>query len=220
MKAVDPKIVQEIDRRTMEDFLFPRLILMENAGREVAKESIIFFKPKKIILFCGGGFNAGDGLVAARYLFEYAQKITVILTSQEDRLKSETKTNLEILKKLGVKIINLTEFENFQNFILKEKSDLIIDAMIGIGLKSQIEGFLKEVIEEINKKKTKVVSIDIPSGLSAQTGDICGVSIKAELTVTFTFPKKGMYIGHGPEYCGKIKVVNIGIPQKIIKEVL
>ena len=220
MKAVTPGVIQEIDRKAMEDFLFPRLILMENAGRRVAEKCLAFCRPKKLISFCGAGFNGGDGLVATRYLREYMQQTTVMLTSKEDKLKSETKTNLEILKKLGTDIVNLTALRNFKSFISKLKGDLIIDAMVGIGLKSQIKGFLKEVIEQINKKRIKVASVDIPSGLSAQTGLICGAAVKANMTVTFTFPKTGMYMGQGPKYCGEIKTVDIGIPQKIIKETL
>jgi len=220
MKAVEPRIIQEIDRMAMEDFLFPRLVLMENAGRQVAEKCLAYFKPKKIILFCGCGFNGGDGLVSARYLLRYAKKITVVLTGKENGLKNETKTNLEILKKLGVRIIKPANFNDLKRFILKEKSDLIIDALIGIGLKLKIEGFLKNLIEEINKNNAKVASVDIPSGLSAETGIACGASVKADLTVTFTFAKKGMLASCGKKYCGKIEVVDIGIPQKIIKEVI
>ncbi|MFH1856669.1 MAG: NAD(P)H-hydrate epimerase [Candidatus Omnitrophota bacterium] len=79
---------------------------------------------------------------------------------------------------------------------------------------------MKEVIMEINNKKLRVVSVDIPSGLSAQTGDTRGASIKASMTVTFTFPKTGMYLSQGPEHCGKIVAADIGIPQRIIKEVI
>jgi NAD(P)H-hydrate epimerase len=220
MKAIDPQIIQEIDRRAIEDFFIPRLVLMENAGRQVAENCLRFFKPKEVLVVCGAGYNGGDGLVATRYLSEYVREIKVILVSEEDRLKEETKVNLEILKRLNINIINLSSFRNSNHFNLGEKTTLIIDAIIGIGLKSQIKGFLKEIIDEINKKRMKVISVDIPSGLSAKDGSICGGCIRADMTVTFTFAKKGMFIGDGPRCCGKIRVVDVGIPQRIIREVL
>ena len=220
MKAVDPQTIQEIDRRAIEDFLLPRLVLMENAGRQVAEYCLRFFKPKKVISVCGSGFNGGDGLVASRYLLEKVEKVKVMLVSEESKLKNETKINLEILKRLKVDIVNLIPNENKNTFNLKEESDLIIDAIIGIGLKSQIKGSLKEIINGINRNRAKIISVDIPSGLSAQSGATCGACIKADMTVTFTFAKKGMLMVEGPRCCGEVKVVDIGIPQKIIEEAL
>lgn len=219
MKGVAPDIIQEIDRKAIEYFLLPRLVLMENAGRLVAENAINVFKPQRVTVICGCGFNGGDGLVAARYFCDYVKEVKVILLGGENKLKAETKINLEILKKLKVDIIKPDTAVEFKTAV-SQKVDLIIDAIIGIGLKSEIKGFVKEVIEEINRKKTKVLAVDIPSGLSAWDGTVNGAVIKADLTITFTFPKTGMYLAEGPKHCGRIKAVDIGIPRKIIKEVI
>lgn len=219
MKDISPDIIQEIDRRAIENFLLPRLVIMENAGRQVAENAIKVFRPKKVIVVCGCGFNGGDGLVAARYFLDYAKEASVILLGGENKLKEETRINLEILKKLKVDIIKPESAGEFKTAV-SQKVDLIIDAIIGIGLKSEIKGFLKEAIEEINRKKTRVAAVDIPSGLSAWDGTVNGAAVKADLTITFTFPKTGMYLAEGPTHCGRIKVVGIGIPRKIIKEVI
>ena len=98
-----------------------------------------------------------------------------------------------------------------------KKSRIIVDAIFGVGLNRDIEGPFKSVIEKINRSKASVISVDVPSGLDATTGKIHGVCVRAKTTVTLSFPKKGFFINEGPRQVGKIIVVDIGIPQKILQ---
>jgi hydroxyethylthiazole kinase-like uncharacterized protein yjeF len=204
--------ILKIEKETEEKFGISHLILMENAGREsfyVLKKEIKNIKSKKFLIFCGKGNNGGDGFVIARYLFNFGAPLSVYHFGNPEEFTEISFKNYQILNKLGVDTksifsLKLDEFEN---------NDIIIDAILGIGIKGEIKGEIREVIELINKNKKFVVSVDIPSGLDADTGEIHGVCVKADLTISMGFLKKGFYFDKGPEYTGKIKVVDIGFPK-------
>lgn len=202
-----------LDIKSEEKFGLSVLVLMENAGRTVAEEIIKIIKPKKsIAIFCGRGNNGGDGFVAGRHLLARRIKPDIFLAGKIDEVKNEAKTNLEIILRLKQKVIEIDE----KNLGLIKKRisryDLIIDALLGIGLKGKVRGIYWDLIETINQTKVFVLSVDIPSGLDANNGKILGNCIKADKTVTFVAKKKGMVQGAGPKYCGKVVVKDLGIP--------
>lgn len=204
--------IKEIEEITEKKYGISRLILMENAGRNVAEEveKIMKDRRKKIGIFCGKGNNGGDGFVAARYLFNHGFEVNVFYIPEEKKFSEITVKNFKILKNLGVKIIPLEN--NFKNMLKLERYNLIIDAILGTGIKGEVRGMAFNLIEYINRKRALKVCVDIPSGLNADTGEICGVAVKGDITVSFGFAKKGFYLKKGPEYCGKIKIVDIGFP--------
>ncbi len=204
--------ILKIERETEEKFGISTLILMENAGREsfyVLRREIRDIKNKKFLIFCGKGNNGGDGFVIARYLFNYGVPLSVYYFGSPEEFTEISFKNYKILNNLGVDTQNVfsLKLEEFKY------NDIIIDAILGIGIKGEIKGEIKKVIELINKHKKFVVSVDIPSGLDADTGEIHNVCVKSDLTISMGFLKKGFFVGKGPEYTGKIKVVDIGFPK-------
>ncbi len=214
MKTVSVKQIQELDRLAIEDYGIPSIVLMENAGREVAAEVIRQVRKVKnpaVCIVCGLGNNAGDGFVAARYLISRGIKTRVFLAGRGKLLKDDAAVNHRILKKLKCPI---RELQRLDRTIISRMAaaDVVIDAVFGIGLNREVRGLFRTVIEAINQKAKCVVSVDIPSGLDGTTGGIYGVCVKANKTVTFSFPKKGFFTGRGPRQTGKVFVVDIGIP--------
>lgn len=207
MKTVSVKEMQELDRTAIKERGIPSIALMENAGRavsEIALSELKDIKDKKVAVFCGGGNNGGDGFVAARHLFNKGVKINVYLISKRSDLKNDPEINARLLEDIGVEICEISG-------PISVDSDLIIDAMFGIGLKGEVKKPAKDIIIDLNKKSIPVISVDVPSGLDADTGEILGVAIKAGVTVTMQFPKQGFYKNKGLEYTGKIIAVDIGI---------
>lgn len=207
IKTVSVKEMQELDRKAIEEKGVLSIALMENAGKavsEIALSGLKSIKNKKVTVFCGCGNNGGDGLVAARCLFNKGVKADVYLIGKRADLKNDSKTNAYLLEDAGVKICEISR-------PLSIDSDLIIDAIFGIGLRGEVRNPAKDIIIDLNKRPIPVISADVPSGLDADTGKALGVSVKADITVTMQFPKRGFYKNKGPEYAGKIIVADIGI---------
>ncbi len=207
MKAVSRSEMQELDRRTIEDFGVPSIVLMENAGRgvkDVALNMLGRGLRKKVAIFCGPGNNGGDGFVAARYLVRQDIEVDVYIIGQKSRIKNGSKINLDILEKLGIVANELLSLPRVDY-------ELIIDAIFGIGLKGKVKGPTKDIIKDLNKCGIPILSVDVPSGLDADTGEVLGDAVKAKKTVTMQCPKKGFYINKGPEHAGEVVVVDVGI---------
>ncbi len=203
MKSVSVAEMQELDRKAIEDIGIPSIVLMENAGRGIS-EYVQNLAVKRVAIFCGTGNNGGDGFVTARHLFRYGLEVDVYIVGGAFRIKNDPLINLNILKKIGVKIQEIDRPIDF-------KADLVIDAVFGIGLKGEIREPVRSIIKSLNETKIPIVSIDVPSGVNADTGEILGEAVKAKKTITMQFSKKGFYINKGPEYTGEVIVVDIGI---------
>jgi ADP-dependent NAD(P)H-hydrate dehydratase / NAD(P)H-hydrate epimerase len=205
---------KSLDKKALEKFGVATLVLMENAGRAIMEEAlkIIKNKPGKIILFCGTGNNGGDGFCAARHILAEGFKPQVYLVGRMRDVENEAKINLNILLKLKQKI---TEIKPGNPGLLKNKigsASLIIDALLGVGVKGPIRPAYQKVIDLINASGVYVLSVDIPSGLDATTGKVLGRCIRADKTVTFFCKKRGMACTEGEGACGRILVRTIGLP--------
>lgn len=202
-----------IDIKAQDKFGIPALLLMENAGRAVAEEALKTSGNRRAIaIFCGKGNNGGDGFVAARQLLAYGIRPDVFLAGKVSEVEDEARFNLDILQKLRQRIIAVEE-ENLAKVEKKiAKYNLIIDALLGVGLSGQVRGIYGGLIALMNNSEAYILSVDIPSGLDATTGKVLGCAIKADKTVTFVAKKRGMVIGDGPKYCGRIVVRDLGIP--------
>ncbi len=197
---------QLFDKNAQQKLGISSLVLMENAGRSVAEEALKMLRGKKrVVVVCGVGNNGGDGLVAARHLLNAGVKVEVYLLGEPSKLKPDPKTNFNIL----IKMETATFRRRFPGRL--KKVDLIIDAIFGIGIKSDVRSPVSNVIEFINRSRRPVLSVDVPSGLDADTGNVLGVAVKARKTVTFVASKKGFSKADGPKYCGKIEVRDIGV---------
>lgn len=209
--------LQELDERVVKEFHIPTEILMENAGKAVAKESLkILQKTSKtgtVLVICGGGNNGGDGFVAARHLKEKGMNVSVILLKPKESLRNASLSNFYRIKSLNISYEVLPQKEQIENQI--KNASLIIDAVFGTGFKGKTEGIFYDTIKLINSSKKSVISVDIPSGLNADTGEAQGVSVKADTTVTFAALKKGFLNENAKQYTGKIIVVDIGLPKSL-----
>ena len=181
---------------------------MQKAGNCVFEFINNNFKSKKpIIVLCGPGNNGGDGFVVAKRLMEGGYQVKVYIFTSRKNYKGDALKALEEFKG-SLKKINL--------FKLNKKA-LIVDALFGIGLKRNIKGILTKVFKRIDKSKNKVVSVDIPSGVCSNTGNILGTAIKADFTITFHRKKIGHILSYGKKLSGNIKVMDIGFSQKKMK---
>ena len=223
MYLVTASEMQEMDRRTIEDFGIPGMVLMENAGRGAIRfflEQFPDIEKHQVGVIAGRGNNGGDGYVMARYLKQKGASVKVYLLSTADRVQGDAASNLKFLKSMDIPLIEISSEAPFS----KHKSemarlDVWIDAILGTGLKSDVKGYLKTVIEFINGLNKPVFAVDIPSGLNSDTGQVCGTCIRAKATATFAFAKTGHMIYPGTHYTGSLKVVDIGIPYPIVEAI-
>lgn len=170
------------------------LVLMENAGRAVADEALkILTRHQPVFLFCGKGNNGGDGFVAARHLLTRGIKLEIFLATTSPEVKNEAGVNLQILLQLKQKVQPIRK-DNL-HLVRKKipKNSLLVDALLGVGLQGEVRGIFRPLIEMINASRGYVLSVDIPSGLDADTGKILGCCVKAQRTVTFVAKKKGCF---------------------------
>lgn len=182
--------------------------MMELAGHHMIEvfQRLKINKNKKITIVCGTGNKGGDGLSAARHLYNYGyKKMSIILVSS--KIKNDSKHHLNLLKKMKIPIYIYTKKAN----ALIKKSDILIDSLIGYHLDGPPRGKFEELIEVINEAKKKIISYDLPSGMSAE-GQCLGICIKAYATLTLALPKKIFKIKQGKKMSGKIFLADIGIP--------
>ncbi len=217
MKTVSARQIKQLDRIAIEKIGLPSLALMENAGKAVAAEVIKSLRGKKyprVVIFCGTGNNGGDGFVVGRYLVNAGIGTDVFLAGKARDLKPDAAVYYRILKKLGMPV---REVRNPDPRMIDTiaKSDLLVDAVFGVGLNRELTGLPALIIEKMNQGGRPVLAVDVPSGLDATTGKIHGTCVRAAKTVTFTFAKRGFYLNDGPQHAGKIVVADIGIPRKL-----
>lgn len=218
MKLVTSSQMRNIDQKTIEGIGIPGLELMEKAGRGtalVAKEMLGDPANKMIIIFCGRGNNGGDGFVVGRYLSQWGARVEFFLTAKRNEVKGDAKINLEKAVDLDLPIVEISRKEEIPSRI---KADLIVDALFGTGFDGEIKGYLKDIIEMINSSGIPVLSVDIPSGLHADTGKFIGPCVKANRTVTMALPKIGHFFFPGKEMSGEVTVVDIGVPEHVVEE--
>ena len=200
-----------------EEIGISKLVLMENAGLQLAnviQKQYSKNKSKNILIVCGSGNNGGDGLVCARHLIQFADKITICLLNIKGELKTnEIKKNWNLIKDIKlIKRIEIFQNKNFTQEFENEvnKSNIIVDALFGTGLHGNLDDQVAFVMNQINKSEKSIVAVDIPSGLNPLDGSIANDVIKAELTVTFHKSKSGLL--QRDEITGEIITVDIGIP--------
>jgi len=198
-----------------------RLMLMENAGAETARAIMrkINVKDKNICIIAHLGNKGGDGFVAARHLANQGAHVNVVLIGKPAQIRTmEARKNWEILSRMEYSI-NKTIFTDTSQLPLLEKlmlkADIIIDALLGTGIKGKIRTPIAEIVELINKARENgryIVSIDLPTGINPNTGKVMGNAVKAHLTITHHKPKIGLIKEEARKYIGELIVANIGIP--------
>ena len=195
--------VRELDRLSSERFGVAVDWLMEAAGWQVAR-----FLSEPTAVVCGVGNNAGDGLAAARHLHR-AGRLASVCCVDVGRLKGPAARELDALRRVGVEV---------SAELVLDGATLVADAILGTGLSRAPEGRFAEWIRVINDARLRVVAVDLPSGLDADSGVAYSPCVRADVTVTLGLPKSGMVVGDGPGVCGEVWVADIGIPAEAYAE--
>jgi ADP-dependent NAD(P)H-hydrate dehydratase / NAD(P)H-hydrate epimerase len=206
---------RKIEKAAIDDLDIAELTLMQRAGKAAAKiiKNRYNLKGRNIFIFCGHGNNGGDGYVLANLLHKERFKVIIIQLGDVNKQSDAASEARDFAIDHGAE--ELTANDDFAI----SRDDLIIDAMLGIGLTGNVRQEYAENIEKINQTKAKIVSLDIPTGLCADTGKILGSCIKADLTVSFITLKQGMLLGSGREYCGKIEYNNLDLYPELFEEI-
>lgn len=214
MYILNNQEMKSIDRMAMDQFKIPGSVLMENAGHGIALHVLPMLKMSdKILVVCGEGNNGGDGFVIARHLINEGFDVMVFLMGHHDHLKGDTASNYKILMRMGYKVYEIPTLETYLpydgHFM---HADMIIDALFGTGLSRNLEPVALQCIERINLSKATVVSVDLPSGINGNTGEVMGLAVKADHTFAIDSYKYGNWFYPGVTHCGQLKVLPIGIP--------
>ncbi len=203
-----------MDSAAIEEYGIPGPVLMERAGMAVASWVLEHYAGKRVVVFAGSGNNGGDGLVVARELRNAGVNVLVVMAGKRGALSTDCSLQMNIARKLGIPVEYSKELAS---------SDLhgsvLVDALFGTGLGRNITGPLARTIETVNESSCPVVSIDIPSGINADTGQVMGAAFRAEATVTMGRPKRGLILHPGAEYAGELLVDTIGFPDELFDDV-
>lgn len=218
MKLVTAAQMREMDRRTIEEFGLPGLVLMENAGRAVAEAAweLLPSDGGRVLVVAGKGNNGGDGFVAARHLAGRGVEVAVLLLCKLPELHGDAAINANYANKIGLMIVEEPDDETLVGAI--ELADVIIDAILGTGLNGEVHGRARQVIEMLEFAAAPIVAVDIPSGLNSDTGQVLGAAVEAHHTVTFALPKTGLVQYPGKAHVGELTVADIGIPPAILDD--
>lgn len=200
------KTARNIDLAAIQSYKIPSLLLIEHAAMksvEIIKTYVK--KEEKICILCGPGNNGADGLAIARLLSQ--QKFnTTICIPEVNKMSEDEKTEFEIVKNLKIPFYEKINYEEY---------DVYIDCLFGNGLSRNISGIYEEIINSINAESKLTISIDMPSGIDATSGKICGCAIQADYTISLDCYKQGQWLNEGFNHCGKLSLVDIGIPQEL-----
>ena len=220
MKVVTTHTMQEIDRQAIEEFGIPSLDLMENAGQSCVDAIISGFGPTgSATIIAGKGNNGGDGYVIARLLRLAGWSVTVHVLAEHSQISGDAAINLERLPK---DIVAYCPHEGQLPARYRDdiaRADVIVDAMLGTGLSSDVSGVYRDAIEIINASGRPVLSVDIPSGIHGTTGRVLGDAVHASVTVSFACAKLGHVLFPGAEYSGRLIIADIGIPPAVMEAV-
>ncbi|MFB6286428.1 MAG: NAD(P)H-hydrate dehydratase [Candidatus Bipolaricaulia bacterium] len=218
MKILTGEGMKAFDAEAIDDLGIPSLILMENAGLRVAEAVSQHWDPDGIhvLAMSGKGNNGGDALCAARHLIQGGASAEAVIVGAPDKLSEETTTQARILEHFGVEIRYVDDEADVDGLDdTLWRADVVLDGLLGIGVKGAVRGLHEPVIERVNVGPAHVVAIDAPSGVEADTGHVEGVAIGADLTVTLEYPKIGLLLYPGRDHVGDLLVRTIGYPDPL-----
>lgn len=215
--GLSSETIKAIDEYTINNIGIPSMVLMERAALAITEQLLNSVTDERLAfgIVCGTGNNGGDGLAIGRLLKQSGRTVMLYLVGDTESGSDEYRQQLKIVENLNIphKIFDAS-MEDF-------KEDIIIDALFGIGLNRTIEEPYKKPIQCINKSKGTIAAIDVPSGLSADTGEIYGTAVEADQTYTIGFTKKGFNFLDAQKHTGEIHIVSIGYPElNLLEDIL
>lgn len=218
MKVSTVQEMRDLDRTATEQYGIPEELLMENAGHAAYFTLMTRFglRGRTYAIFCGGGNNGGDGFVVARKILSSGGRAKVFILGDRGKYQGAARMNLEILDRMAAEVVPLASGEDAEHDLAH--CDGVIDAVFGTGLDREVGGRYADVLHRINRSGKPVLSLDIPSGVHGDTGEVMGVAVRADATVTFGLPKLGNLLYPGADLCGQLFVTRISFPPAMIAE--
>lgn len=223
---LSPAAIRELDRRAIEDFGVPGIVLMENAGRGCA-EFIAGLKPTgNVVICCGRGNNGGDGFVIARHLDVHGIPVEVLLFAEPAELRGDALTNFEIVRHAQIPLMICSDRTSPEPAWLPpviaklQASGLMVDALLGTGTTGEPRFPMNLVIDAINAARKPTIAIDLPSGLDAASGIPAKSTVQATHTLTFVAPKSGFAVATAHECLGQVHVLGIGAPRVLVEAIM
>jgi NAD(P)H-hydrate epimerase len=221
MRVLNARQMREADRVTIEEIGIPSPVLMECAGRQVVstlQQTFDDLALMRVAVLCGTGNNGGDGFVIARTLLQAGGDASVFLVGRVADVRGDARVNLEILGRLGHTVVEVTNEQDWDlHFSDIATCGLVVDALFGTGLSRPLSGVYETVVRDLNGSDLRVVSVDLPSGLSADTNELIGEAVEADLTVTFAAPKIAHMFPPAEDRCGELVIADIGIPREVVE---
>jgi NAD(P)H-hydrate epimerase len=212
--------VRDFDRRAIEDFGMPGIVLMENAGRGAAELLTSLGVSGRVVICCGKGNNGGDGFVIARHLDLQKVDVQVLLFCRPEQLRGDAKINCDILTNASFPMTIHADPDVSDAAIAQELrgAEWIVDALFGTGLQGPVRPPFDRVIAAVNESGSKIFAVDIPSGLDCDTGEPQGITVRGQHTATFVATKKGFLQPASVYWTGDVHVIDIGAPRRLLEE--
>lgn len=223
MKLVTAKEMKALDVQAQNDYAMPGILLMDNAAQAVAEavhEALTALEGERVVIFCGGGNNGGDGLGAARWLQSYGVSVRAFVVGAAlDAVQGDAAVELAMFTKAGGRVEALsTEDDWVLAELAASKADVLVDALLGTGFHGELEGDVLRACELLNKSEKYILAVDIPTGVNADNGAVCEQAVRADHTVTMALVKTGLLLYPGREYCGDIELADISMPVKLVED--
>lgn len=223
MKLVTAKEMKALDVQAQNDYAMPGILLMDNAAQAVAEavhEALTALEGERVVIFCGGGNNGGDGLGAARWLQSYGVSVRAFIVGAAlDAVQGDAALELAMFTKAGGRVEALsTEDDWVLAELAASKADVLVDALLGTGFHGELEGDVLRACELLNKSEKYILAVDIPTGVNADNGAVCEQAVRADHTVTMALVKTGLLLYPGREYCGDIELADISMPVKLVED--
>lgn len=223
MKAALAAQMRRIDQLAGEYYGLPSVVLMENAGAQVAAVIKTALggrvAEKKVCIFAGKGNNGGDGFVAARHLLGGGAKVRVFIIGAKGEITGDAATNLTVLERMGADCLAVANERDWDKITLAVTfADCLVDALVGTGFRGLLQGDMARAVQAINAADCPVVAVDVPSGVHADTGQVQGVAVRADHTVTFGLPKPGLFLYPGAAHTGQLHLADIGLPPALLED--
>lgn len=223
MKLVTAKEMKALDVQAQNDYAMPGILLMDNAAQAVAEavhEALTALEGERVVIFCGGGNNGGDGLGAARWLQSYGVSVRAFVVGAAlEAVQGDAALELAMFTKAGGRVEALsTEDDWVLAELAASKADVLVDALLGTGFHGELEGDVLRACELLNKSEKYILAVDIPTGVNADNGAVCEQAVRADHTVTMALVKTGLLLYPGREYCGDIELADISMPVKLVEE--
>ena len=223
MKLVTAKEMKALDVQAQNDYAMPGILLMDNAAQAVAEavhEALTALEGERVVIFCGGGNNGGDGLGAARWLQSYGVSVRAFVVGAAlDAVQGDAAMELAMFTKAGGRVEALsTEDDWVLAELAASKADVLVDALLGTGFHGELEGDVLRACELLNKSEKYILAVDVPTGVNADNGAVSENAVRADHTVTMALVKTGLLLYPGREYCGDIELADISMPVKLVEE--